>query len=492
LSDRKKNLTVAERCAVPRHPMPAQDASVRVKNFEEVAVGWDKETAMDEAVRCLMCKKPQCVLNCPAEIDIPGFIGKIAEGDFLEAARILRASSALPAVCGRVCPQETQCELTCVMGKKFKPVAIGRLERFASDYALFEKELPAAKTAPPTGKKVAVVGAGPAGITAAGDLIKLGHEVTLFEALHKPGGVLVYGIPEFRLPKEIVRRELEVIQQLGVKLVNNFVVGRTATVDELLEEFDAVFLGNGAGAPSFLNISGENLNGVYSASEYLTRCNLMKSYMFPEYTTPVARGSRVAVLGGGNVAMDAVRMALRLGAEEALILYRRSRKEMPAREEEVEHAEEEGVKFNFLVNPVRFIGNELGWIKGIECTRMELGEPDSSGRRRPVPIRGSEFVVDVDMAIVAIGQSANPIVASTATGVDTNARGYFIADEEGRTTKPGVFAGGDIVTGAATVILAIGAGKKAARAMHDYLSGNKSWPENLIPQAEWTDRTAKK
>lgn len=492
MSDRKKNLTVAERCAVPRHPMPAQDASVRVKNFEEVAVGWDKETAMDEAVRCLMCKKPQCVLNCPAEIDIPGFIGKIAEGDFLEAARILRASSALPAVCGRVCPQETQCELTCVMGKKFKPVAIGRLERFASDYALFEKELPAAKTAPPTGKKVAVVGAGPAGITAAGDLIKLGHEVTLFEALHKPGGVLVYGIPEFRLPKEIVRRELEVIQQLGVKLVNNFVVGRTATVDELLEEFDAVFLGNGAGAPSFLNISGENLNGVYSASEYLTRCNLMKSYMFPEYTTPVARGSRVAVLGGGNVAMDAVRMALRLGAEEALILYRRSRKEMPAREEEVEHAEEEGVKFNFLVNPVRFIGNELGWIKGIECTRMELGEPDSSGRRRPVPIRGSEFVVDVDMAIVAIGQSANPIVASTATGVDTNARGYFIADEEGRTTKPGVFAGGDIVTGAATVILAIGAGKKAARAMHDYLSGNKSWPENLIPQAEWTDRTAKK
>ena len=492
MSDRKKNLTVAERCAVPRHPMPAQDASVRVKNFEEVAVGWDKETAMDEAVRCLMCKKPQCVLNCPAEIDIPGFIGKIADGDFLEAARILRASSALPAVCGRVCPQETQCELTCVMGKKFKPVAIGRLERFASDYALFEKELPAAKIAPPTGKKVAVVGAGPAGITAAGDLIKLGHEVTLFEALHKPGGVLVYGIPEFRLPKEIVRRELEVIQQLGVKLVNNFVVGRTATVDELLEEFDAVFLGNGAGAPSFLNIPGENLNGVYSASEYLTRCNLMKSYMFPEYTTPVARGNRVAVLGGGNVAMDAVRMALRLGAEEAVILYRRSRKEMPAREEEVEHAEEEGVKFNFLVNPVRFIGNELGWIKGIECTRMELGEPDSSGRRRPVPIKGSEFVVDVDMAIVAIGQSANPIVASTATGVDTNARGYFIADEEGRTTKPGVFAGGDIVTGAATVILAIGAGKKAARAIHDYLSGNKSWPENLVPQAEWTDRTVKK
>ncbi len=471
--------------------MPTQAASIRVKNFDEVAVGWGKETAMDEAARCLMCKKPQCVLNCPAEIDIPGFIGKIAEGDFLEAARILRASSALPAVCGRVCPQETQCELTCVMGKKFKPVAIGRLERFASDFALFEQELPLPAIAPPTGKKVAVVGAGPAGITAAGDLIKLGHEVTLFEALHKPGGVLIYGIPEFRLPKEIVRRELDIIQQLGVKLVNNFIVGRTATVDELLEEFDAIFLGNGAGAPSFLNIPGENLNGVYSASEYLTRCNLMKSYLFPNYTTPVARGNRVAVLGGGNVAMDAVRMALRLGAEEATILYRRSRVEMPARVEEVEHADEEGVKFNFLVNPVRFIGNELGWIKGIECIRMELGEPDSSGRRRPIPLKGSEFIVDVDMAVVAIGQSANPIVASTATGVDTNARGYFIADEEGRTTKPGVFAGGDIVTGAATVILAIGAGKKAARAMHDYLSGNNSWPEQLLPQAEWTDRPAK-
>ncbi|MEI8354531.1 MAG: NADPH-dependent glutamate synthase [Deltaproteobacteria bacterium] len=471
--------------------MPTQAASIRVKNFDEVAVGWGKETAMDEAARCLMCKKPQCVLNCPAEIDIPGFIGKIAEGEFLEAARILRASSALPAVCGRVCPQETQCELTCVMGKKFKPVAIGRLERFASDFALFEQELPLPAIAPPTGKKVAVVGAGPAGITAAGDLIKLGHEVTLFEALHKPGGVLIYGIPEFRLPKEIVRRELDIIQQLGVKLVNNFIVGRTATVDELLEEFDAIFLGNGAGAPSFLNIPGENLNGVYSASEYLTRCNLMKSYLFPNYTTPVARGNRVAVLGGGNVAMDAVRMALRLGAEEATILYRRSRVEMPARVEEVEHADEEGVKFNFLVNPVRFIGNELGWIKGIECIRMELGEPDSSGRRRPIPLKGSEFVVDVDMAVVAIGQSANPIVASTATGVDTNARGYFIADEEGRTTKPGVFAGGDIVTGAATVILAIGAGKKAARAMHDYLSGNNSWPEQLLPQAEWTDRPAK-
>jgi glutamate synthase (NADPH) small chain len=480
VSDRKK-LTIAERCAVPRHPMPHQDAAERIRNFNEVALGWDRETAMEEAVRCLMCKNPQCVTNCPAEIDIPGFIEKIAEGDFLEGARILRASSALPAVCGRVCPQETQCELTCVLGKKFKPVAIGRLERFASDYALFEEELPVPEISPPTGKKVAVVGAGPAGITVAGDLVKLGHDITLFEALHQPGGVLVYGIPEFRLPKEIVRLELDVIRKLGVKLVTNFVVGRTATVDELLEEYDAVFLGNGAGAPSFLNIPGENLNGVYSASEYLTRCNLMKAHQFPAHTTPVAKGKKVAVLGGGNVAMDAVRMSLRLGADEATILYRRSRREMPARIEEIENAEEEGVRFNYLVNPVRFIGNGLNWVTGVECLRMELGEPDASGRRRPIPIKGSEFIVDADMVVVAIGQNANPIVASTATGVETNERGYFIADDDGRCTKPGVFAGGDIVTGAATVILAIGAGKKAARAIHGYLMGDGNWPEQQTP-----------
>ena len=473
----KKELTIKERCAIPRHEMPHQDPAERVRNFNEVAVGWDKETAMAEAERCLMCKNPQCVTNCPAEIDIPGFVERIAAGEFQEAARILRASSALPAVCGRVCPQESQCELTCVMGKKYQPVAIGRLERFASDYALFEEPLPVPEIAPPTGKKVAVVGAGPAGITVAGDLVKLGHDVTLFEALHEPGGVLVYGIPEFRLPKEIVRLELDVIRTLGVKLVTNFVVGRTASVDELLEEFDAVFLGNGAGAPSFLNIPGENLNGVYSASEYLTRCNLMKAYQFPHYTTSVAEGKKVAVLGGGNVAMDAVRMSLRLGAEESTILYRRSRKEMPARIEEIENAEEEGVRFHYLVNPVRFIGNESGWVCGVECLKMELGEPDASGRRRPLPIKGSEFIVDVDMVVVAIGQSANPIVASTASGVETNERGYFIADDDGRTTKPGVFAGGDIVTGAATVILAIGAGKKAARAMHGFLSGDGSWPD---------------
>jgi len=473
-----KELTIAERCAIPRHSMPHQDPVERIRNFDEVALGWDRDTAVEEARRCLLCKNPQCVVNCPAEIDIPGFIREIADGRFLEAARILRASSALPAVCGRVCPQETQCELTCVMGKKYEPVAIGRLERFASDYALFQEALPVPEPAPPTGKKVAVVGAGPAGITVAGDLVKMGHEGTLFEALHQPGGVLVYGIPEFRLPKEIVRLELDVIQKLGVKLVTNFVVGRTATVDELLEEFDAVFLGNGAGAPSFLNIPGENLNGVYSASEYLTRCNLMKAYQFPVHTTPVARGKKVAVLGGGNVAMDAVRMALRLGAEEAVILYRRSRKEMPARIEEIENAEEEGVRFNYLVNPVRFMGNEANWVTGVECLRMELGEPDASGRRRPIPIKGSEFIVEVDTVVVAIGQNANPIVASTATGVETNERGYFIADDDGRATKPGVFAGGDIVTGAATVILAIGAGKKAARAIHQYLSDG-TWPETV-------------
>ena len=479
MSDGTKNLTIAERCAIPRHSMPHQDPAERVRNFNEVALGWDRETAVAEARRCLACKKPQCVANCPAEIDIPGFVQKIAGGQFLEAARILRASSALPAVCGRVCPQETQCELTCVMGKKYQPVAIGRLERFASDYALFEEELSIPEPAPPTGKKVAVVGAGPAGITVAGDLVKLGHDVTLFEALHEPGGVLVYGIPEFRLPKKIVRLELDIITKLGVKLVSNFVVGRTATVDELIQEFDAVFLGNGAGAPSFLNIPGENLNGVYSASEYLTRCNLMKAYTFPGNSTPVAKGRKVAVLGGGNVAMDAVRMSLRLGADEASILYRRSRKELPARIEEIENAEEEGVKFNYLVNPVRFVGNENNWVTGVECLRMELGEPDSSGRRRPIPVKGSEFVVDVDMVIVAIGQSANPIIATTATGIETTERGYFVADDDGRTTKPGVFAGGDIVTGAATVILAIGAGKKAARAIHDYLEKGL-WPE-IVP-----------
>jgi glutamate synthase (NADPH) small chain len=472
----KLDLTMAERCAIPRHPMPHQDPIERIRNFNEVALGWDRETAVMEAHRCLLCKKPDCVTNCPAEVDIPGFIQKIAEGQFLEAARILRTSSALPAVCGRVCPQESQCELTCTLGRKYQPVAIGRLERFASDYSLFVEELPAPVPAPATGRKVAVVGAGPAGITVAGDLVKLGHCVTLFEALHEPGGVLVYGIPEFRLPKKIVRLELDVIKKLGVKVVNNFVVGRTATVDELLQEFDAVFLGNGAGAPSFLNIPGENLNGVYSASEYLTRCNLMKSCSFPGHTTPVAQGRKVAVLGGGNVAMDAVRMSLRLGAEEAAILYRRSRMELPARIEEIENAEEEGVKFNFLVNPVRFVGNENKWVTGVECLRMELGEPDSSGRRRPIPVKGSEFVIEVDTVIVAIGQSANPIVASTATGVETNERGYFIVDGDGRTTKPGVFAGGDIVTGAATVILAIGSGKKAARAIHAYL-GNGNWPE---------------
>ncbi|UFS69288.1 NADPH-dependent glutamate synthase [Geomonas sp. RF6] len=470
-----RELTVAERCAIPRHSMPHQDPRERVGNFDEVALGWDAETAVKEAQRCLLCRKPQCVASCPAEIDIPGFIAETARGNFREASTILRESSALPAVCGRVCPQETQCEQLCVLGKKHEPVAIGRLERFVSDYAL-RSDVPLPALPPSTGKKVAVVGAGPAGITVAGDLVKLGHEVTLFEALHMPGGVLVYGIPEFRLPKEIVRQEVDLIRSLGVRLVTNFVVGRTATVDELLEEHDAVFLGNGAGAPSFLGIPGENLNGVYSASEYLTRCNLMRANDFPRNATPVAGGRKVVVLGGGNVAMDAVRVALRLGADEASILYRRSRNELPARLEEIENAEEEGVKFSFLANPVRIVGGEHNCVTGVECVRMELGEPDSSGRRRPIPVAGSEFVIEADTVVVAIGQNANPIVASTATGVETDRRGYFKADAEGRTTKPGVFAGGDIVTGAATVILAIGAGKKAARAMHEYLLDSR-WPD---------------
>ena len=476
--------------ADPRHPMPVRDPAERITDFLEVARGWELDTARAEAGRCLLCPKPQCVPLCPAEIDIPGFIGKIAAGDISGAARILRASSSLPAVCGRVCPQETQCESTCVKGRRGEPVAIGRLERFAADYALFTEELPLSDPVPSSGRRVAVVGAGPAGITVAGDLVHLGHDVTIFEVLHKPGGVLVYGIPEFRLPKEIVRREVAVIERLGVKLVTNFVVGRTATVDDLLGEFGAVFLGNGAGAPRFLGIPGENLNGVLAASEYLTRCNLMKAYEFPQAGTPIPHGKKVAVLGGGNVAMDAVRTALRLGAEEANILYRRSREEMPARVEEIEHAEEEGVQLRFLVNPVRIIGDERGWVSGLSCMRMELGEPDESGRRRPVVIPGSEFLVPADLVVVAIGQSANPVVASTATGVDVNRGGYFIADDEGHTTRPGVFAGGDIVTGAATVILAIGAGKLAARAMHRYLMGDHSWPDRLAPRAEWAPRPA--
>ncbi|MBN2331497.1 MAG: NADPH-dependent glutamate synthase [Deltaproteobacteria bacterium] len=465
-------MSAEQKKKIPRQPMPEQEAKVRARNFEEVPYGYSPEMAMLEASRCLQCKKPKCVEGCPVNVKIPEFIGLIAGGDFVGAARKLKETNALPAVCGRVCPQESQCESKCVVGKKGEPVAIGRLERFAADYERNQGAVTMPAIAPATGKKVAIVGSGPAGLTCAGDLIKLGHEVTVFEALHKPGGVLVYGIPEFRLPKAIVQAEVDYLKGLGIKLVENFVVGMLDTVDELLEQYDAVFVGTGAGLPVFMNLPGENLNGVYSANEYLTRSNLMKAYLFPEYDTPVVKGKRVAVFGGGNVAMDASRTALRLGAEKSYIVYRRSMEEMPARNEEIHHAEQEGVEFALLANPVRIIGNDQGWVTGVECVRMALGEPDESGRRRPVPVEGSEFIIDVDTVVVSIGNGPNPLIPNTTPGLELSRWGNINADEEtGQTSRKGVFAGGDIVTGAATVIMAMGAGKKAAAAMHEYLMG---------------------
>jgi glutamate synthase (NADPH) small chain len=459
----------------PRNEMPRQDPLKRAHNFHEVALGYSSEQARAEAERCMLCKKPRCVAGCPVDIDIPAFIEKIREGDFIGAARKIKEKNSLPAICGRVCPQEEQCELKCILGIKNEPVAIGRLERFAADFERDQGEVEIPEKADPTGKKVAVVGSGPAGLTVAGDLVKMGHAVTVFEALHKTGGVLVYGIPEFRLPKDIVQMEIDYLEKLGVEIKTSFVVGKLMTVDELLGDgYDAVFIANGAGLPYFLNIPGENLNGVYSANEYLTRANLMKAYKFPEYDTPIKCGKHVAVVGGGNVAMDSARTAMRLGAEEVYLIYRRSRTEMPAREEEIENAGEEGIKFMLLNNPVNIHGNDQGWITGVECVKMELGEPDDSGRRRPIPIQGSEFIVPVDVMVVAVGNGANPIVTSTTAGLDTNRWGNIVADEEtGRTSKEGVFAGGDIVTGAATVISAMGAGKRSARAIHDYLMNGK-------------------
>lgn len=456
---------------IPRQKMPEQDPKVRAKNFDEVPFGYMPELSLLEASRCLQCKKPSCIEGCPVSIDIPGFISLILKEDFLGAARKIKEMNSLPAVCGRVCPQEDQCEKLCILGKKGEPVAIGRLERFAADFERTQGNFIIPPLDPSTGKKVAVVGSGPAGLTLAGDLIKKGHQVTIFEALHKAGGVLVYGIPEFRLPKAIVQAEVEYLQKLGVEIRTNIVIGKIYTVDELLANgYDAIFLGTGAGLPTFMNIPGENLNGVYSANEYLTRSNLMKAYLFPKYDTPIARGKKVAVLGGGNVAMDAARTALRLGAENVYIVYRRSKKELPARIEEVHHAEEEGIQFHFLTLPVEILGNEDGWVCGMRCQRMELGEPDESGRRRPVPIPGSEFDLEVDMVIVAIGTGANPLIPSTTPDLKTNKWGYIIADPEtGATSKKGVYAGGDIVTGSATVILAMGAGRKAAQAIHKYL-----------------------
>ncbi|MEW6410965.1 MAG: NADPH-dependent glutamate synthase [Candidatus Zixiibacteriota bacterium] len=452
-----------------RRDMPKQQPEIRSHNFSEVALGYAAQTAVEEASRCIQCPKPKCVENCPVEINIPGFIKAISEKDFKRGIKILKEKNCLPAICGRVCPQEEQCEETCVLVKKGGQIAIGRLERFLADWEAVQGKLEMPHLPGKTGKKVAVVGGGPAGLTVAGDLIQLGHEVTIFEALHKMGGVLVYGIPEFRLPKRIVEREVDYLKKLGVKIRTDFVVGKTQSIDSLLEEYDAIFVGSGAGLPWFMEIPGENLNGVYSANEYLTRLNLMKGFLFPEYHTPVKSHKRVAVVGGGNVAMDCARSALRLGAESRIV-YRRSREELPARLEEVENAEEEGVIFDFLTLPLKYIGDENGWVKQMEVQRMQLGEPDASGRRRPVPIEGAIEIIEVDAIVCAIGNSPNPLIAQTTPGLEIGKKGNIVADEEtGQTSREKIWAAGDVVTGAATVILAMGAGRKAARSMHEYL-----------------------
>jgi glutamate synthase (NADPH/NADH) small chain len=462
-----------ERVKREQVPMPEQEPKERIYNFKEVPLGYTQEQAIYEAQRCLQCKNPKCVPGCPAEINIPKFIEKIVEEDFA-GAEILKTDD-LPAMTGRVCPQEEQCQQVCILEKQKKPIAIGRLERFVADWGRehnIHGKLPSGNKKE---QKVAVIGSGPAGLTCAADLAKLGYEVTIFEALHQPGGVLVYGIPEFRLPKSIVEYEVKEIEKLGVRVITNFVVGTTKSVDELTREFDAIFLANGAGAPRFMNIPGENLNDVYSANEFLTRANLMKAYLFPKYDTPIKIGQRAATIGAGNVAMDSARTALRLGAEKSYIVYRRSRKEVPARAEEVHHAEEEGIIFNFLTLPIKVLGDDKGNVIGMECIKMKLGESDDSGRRRPVPIPGSNFVIEVDMVIDAIGTSANPIVARSASGVEINQWGYFVIDDDTKaTTKEGIFAGGDIVRGSATVISAVGDGKVAARAINEFLSSGKS------------------
>ncbi|MEW9992347.1 NADPH-dependent glutamate synthase [Clostridium butyricum] len=452
-----------------RTPVTEQAPEVRAKNFEEVCLGYTEEQAIKEANRCLGCKNPKCVEGCPVSVNIPGFIAKAKEGDFEAAAKEIAKYSALPAVCGRVCPQESQCEGKCVLGIKGEAVAIGKLEKFTADWSRKNK-IDLSDVEAPNGKRVAVIGSGPAGLTCAGDLAKKGYDVTIFEALHEAGGVLVYGIPEFRLPKEdVVKAEIENIKKLGVKIETNVVIGRTITIDELMKEekFDAVFIGSGAGLPKFMGINGENANGVFSANEFLTRVNLMKAFK-EEYETPVRAGRKVAVVGGGNVAMDAARTALRLGAETHIV-YRRSDAELPARAEEIHHAKEEGIIFDVLTNPTEILTDENGWVKGMKCVKMELGEPDASGRRRPVVKEDSEFVMDVDTVIMSLGTSPNPLISSTTEGLDINKWKCLVADENGLTTKEGVYAGGDAVTGAATVILAMGAGKKAAAAIDEYL-----------------------
>ena len=453
--------------------MPKQDPKVRVKNFSEVALGYNEEQALEEATRCLQCVKPQCVAGCPVEVPIPEFIKCIKEKKYAEGIVTIKSKNALPAVCGRVCPQEEQCQVKCVLGKIGDPVSVGRLERYLADWERDNGfQLP--EKTPPTGKKVAIVGAGPAGLTAAADLVKLGHEVTMFEALHLPGGVLIYGIPEFRLPKAIVRNEVKYIQEIGADLRVGNLVGRTHTIPELMKAgTDAVFIGSGAGLPRFMGISGENLGGIYSANEFLIRNNLMKAFEFPEYDTPMRIGKHVVVIGGGNVAMDCARSSMRLGADVCL-LYRRSRDELPARQEEIENAEEEGLVCKFLAAPLKFTGDEKGWVKSMDCIAMELGLPDDSGRRRPIPIKGSEFTMETDTVIIAIGQTPNPIIQRTTDGLEVNPRrGTILVDENGKTSIDGVYAGGDVVTGAATVISAMGAGKTAAKAMHKYLMSKK-------------------
>jgi len=471
-------LPLKERMKMPRQRMPEQLPVLRATNFTEVNLGYSEELARQEALRCLECAKPSCMIDCPVGVKVKEFVQLIVAGDFMGAAAKIREDNVLPAITGRVCPQEDHCEGGCLMGKKVQPLGIGYLERFVADYEQRHLDILSVVKAPPTGKKVAIVGSGPSGLTAAGDLVQKGHQVHVFEALHTPGGVLVYGIPEFRLPKQIIREQIDYMRAMGVEFETDVVVGKTVTLDELMGEegYDAVFIGTGAGLPQFMNIPGEHLNGVYSANEFLTRINLMHAYEFPRYDEPMLdlHGKNVAVIGGGNTALDAIRSALRLGASKAYVIYRRSEAEMPARKEEVKHAQQEGIEFRVLTNPIEFLSNGKGWLNAVRCMRMELGDADASGRRRPVPVEGSEFELPLSVAVIAIGTGANPLIQSTTPGLNTNKRNYIEADATSqRTSRRGVFAGGDIVTGSATVILAMGAGRRAAKSIHEYLTSGE-------------------